>query len=730
MNIVHIEQFSDKFNRISSKDPRGALLHPIVENIPPRLTRYKRRWGLWEATWNPVKKNGAGGWDKRPVALDGKTGRGANVKWNSFQEVCEALEVQSLVSSADLGLGFTLTKCNDLTILDLDGCVSATGDIAPWAKAIIDQAGTYAEFSPSGTGIRIAGLGRAAMDWTNHDRGLEVYAGHGARFLTMTGHRINGTAEDLQPLPDGFLDALQTEYRGCRSEALPDRSLTAEIPELLEVDELPRLEDLPLSAHSKAFLERGEYGADGSRAVAAAAITLLEATSTPEGLLRPDLVLSLLADNPHAWEIAKRHRREDDTRSLEYLWKHHVVPGMAKARPVTADFDNLDETEGAEGGDRDKTERQRGGLETFSLADLAGQAVPTRKWLVDGIVPAGTVSLLYGDGGVGKSLLSLQLAVSMASGAPWVGLPCSTGRTLYLSAEDDKDEIHIRATDVTAAIVTELKDLPDVRVAPLAGRDAVLAEAAFGRGKIESTKLWRDVRAKVAEFRPALVIIDNLADVFAGNENERTLAQQFVAQMRGLCSDFQTTVVLLAHPSQSGMASGTGSSGSTAWHNSVRSRLYFRRPENATPETDMRVLESKKNNYGVTGKVLATVQWRNGAFHALTEGDRSEASEARRAIIREAFMAAFSAKEKARTTVSPNRSAAWAPSVFAKEAAASRDPKAPRYTSVEYAVAMDELLAADVLAIGTKGRGARATEILVRGKVDLPQDDLSVDSLT
>jgi hypothetical protein len=37
--------------------------------------------------------------------------------------------------------------------------------------------------------------------------------------------------------------------------------------------------------------------------------------------------------------------------------------------------------------------------------------------------------------------------------------------------------------------------------------------------------------------------------------------------------------MLLSHPSLTGINSGTGLSGTTGWHNSVRARMYFVRPK-------------------------------------------------------------------------------------------------------------------------------------------------------
>src|SRR5258708_35124200 len=86
--------------------------------------------------------------------------------------------------------------------------------------------------------------------------------------------------------------------------------------------------------------------------------------------------------------------------------------------------------------------------------------------------------------------------------------------------------------------------------------------------------------------------------------------------LRGLAIDFDCAVLLLSHPSLSGLTSGTGTSGSTAWNNSVRSRLYLEVP-NESP--DVRVLKVVKANYGKTGEAIA-MRWNDGVYE-LDNGD-------------------------------------------------------------------------------------------------------------
>lgn len=74
----------------------------------------------------------------------------------------------------------------------------------------------------------------------------------------------------------------------------------------------------------------------------------------------------------------------------------------------------------------------------FSAASLEGKLVPPRHWLVRDLVPSGTVTLLGGDGGTGKSLLALQLACAVATGGKWLDrqwpavAPCSSARRMTM----------------------------------------------------------------------------------------------------------------------------------------------------------------------------------------------------------------------------------------------------------------------------------------------------------
>ncbi len=252
------------------------------------------------------------------------------------------------------------------------------------------------------------------------------------------------------------------------------------------------------------------------------------------------------------------------------------------------------------------------GFETFPASSLAGKPIPEQEWLARDLIPAGQPVLLSGDGGLGKSLLALQLAVEVAKGGQWLGTFVPKGPALYLSAEDETAEIHRRLTRITDG----LDKLTDLHIAPMADLDPQLVTPGARGSGLNTTALYDAVAARVEEIRPALVVLDSAADYFGGNEVVRSEVRWFIARLRVLCHATGCTVLILSHPSVSGMQSGSGLSGSTHWNNSVRARLYLTRPVGQDADRDERVLEVMKNNRGPLGKRVE-MRWRAGAFVAV-----------------------------------------------------------------------------------------------------------------
>ena len=255
----------------------------------------------------------------------------------------------------------------------------------------------------------------------------------------------------------------------------------------------------------------------------------------------------------------------------------------------------------------------RGRLKVRRMADVLAGTPPNIRWLVPEYIPLRTVTLLTGDGGVGKSLLAQQLMTACAAGVPFLGMEAMKCRVFGLFCEDETAVLHHRQLNLCESMELADDALRDFAFMERAGEDAVLYGPTIEDPReMDFTDFFYRFMKELREFRPQLLVVDTAADTFAGNENARPQVRAFIRQLRSVATDLDAAVILCAHPSVAGIASGSGFSGSTAWHNSVRSRLYLTRPEEGL-DKDARTLRAMKANYGpIAGEI--PIRFDRGAF--------------------------------------------------------------------------------------------------------------------
>jgi RecA-family ATPase len=231
---------------------------------------------------------------------------------------------------------------------------------------------------------------------------------------------------------------------------------------------------------------------------------------------------------------------------------------------------------------------------------------PARDWICEGLgLPAGRVTSLIGNGGFGKSTVAHQIAIATALGRPLFGMPVNGGTVFGLFCEDEQPELDRKTRSICHADNIQLELLDSAYLLSRDGKDNILC--CFERDQIVLTDLYWQVDATFASLKPRLGIFDTAADLFAGDFMSTPHVRQFIkVALGGLCQRHDSAILLLAHPSASAMASGDGGGFSTAWNNSVRSRLYLRRPKSEDTDaiTDRRVLEVRKANYGPSGGLV------------------------------------------------------------------------------------------------------------------------------
>ncbi len=261
------------------------------------------------------------------------------------------------------------------------------------------------------------------------------------------------------------------------------------------------------------------------------------------------------------------------------------------------------------------------------VADLDAADIEPQGWLWGRYLPTREVTLLGAHGGAGKSWVSLMIAVCVAAGIPLFGQATVRAPVVVFSAEDDAQTLRRRLRTICAAMGVPAEGLADsMLLLDASDGDALLFDAPHlaagpvgaGMTSHPHTHAFRALQRAVLARPGALVIVDNASETFAGNENARQDVRAFVRQLRTLARMVDAAVLLLAHvdkASARGLGAGQSYSGSTAWHNSARSRLALSRDKDG-----LLALEHDKSTHAMPHPPLR-LQWVENGLPEPVEAD-------------------------------------------------------------------------------------------------------------
>jgi RecA-family ATPase len=327
------------------------------------------------------------------------------------------------------------------------------------------------------------------------------------------------------------------------------------------------------------------------------------------------------------------------------------------------------------------------------LREWVGQPVPRPAYVVPDRIPEGQVFLFSGEGAEGKSTVIQHLCSAVVLGAGWLGSTPRRGPAIYLECEDAEQVLWWRQAAIAEHYGVGLDAFADagLQLYSLIEHDAILA-ITNRNGVVEATAAFDWLYELAADTKPAMIAIASVANVFAGNESNRSEVQQFAKLLTRLAHVAGGAVALIAHPSVTGassnMVSHEGLSGSTQWHNAFRARAVMRtKPTgtDATLEVGVREILFRKNQYGPPS-ATCYVRWTNGLYlpvdgvHTMDAAER--ANKADRVFI-ELLLRWTEQGRKVSANVNP---ANYAPTNFAKQ------PEAAGLTAKDLTAAMERLL--------------------------------------
>lgn len=210
-------------------------------NGVPQEMRDLKSWVLWKLISRDGKPT------KVPFQVNGSPAKSNDpTTWSDFESCCERMDGYE-------GIGFMFAESDPYCGIDLDGCRDPkTGIVSPWAKEIILKLSSYAEVSPSETGVKILVRGV----WTGHGHkmeienverigekipAIEVY--DRLRYFAVTGVRLKGMTaiaerqKELNELHEKFWKTIapatyepQRDFRDVKSVVDRARSYLTKLP--------------------------------------------------------------------------------------------------------------------------------------------------------------------------------------------------------------------------------------------------------------------------------------------------------------------------------------------------------------------------------------------------------------------------------------------------------------------------------------------------------------------
>lgn len=499
----------------------------------PDALRSLPGWLIWRYEANP-----RGGKDRKvPYYVGGGRRRHEHgsvadrAQLVTFEVACAAAARKGFA-----GVGFALMPEFGVVALDFDNCVTA-GGLRPDVEALV--AGTYAEYSPSGQGVRAFVKG----DMGNHKAGgdpfgFEVFSSKG--FVTFTGQALEvvgllGAENTVAPVSSD-VRALAAERFGrgvllANTGADDDPLLAYEPPVGLSEAQIAEILEAidPSPLHYDDWLQVG---------------MAIHHETEGEGFGIWD-DWSSKSSKYTSHEYGEERWRSLGRRSGRPVTARYLLK-LAKAAGVRVDLDGVDlddfKDETQPGGQGDKPAK-------FTVVP-AGEfsAGPSPEWIVKGLLPRAELAVLYGESGAGKSFMALDLGLAIARGEQWRGLRVKQGRVVYVAAEGGggfrnrlKAYAQQHGIDLAGVPFGVIHAAPNLLMKPDALEVARAIQAAGGA---------------------AVVIVDTLAQATpGGNENSAEDMGRALAHCKGIHRATGALVLLVHHAGKDTSKGARGWSG-------------------------------------------------------------------------------------------------------------------------------------------------------------------------
>lgn len=523
------------------------------ENLQaPSALRDLKGWLVWRWVQRPGRPKAL----KMPYYLSGSVRNKTHGSAEDRSLLVTFEEAKAFASKHDFaGVGLALMPEFGITALDFDNCVK-DGVIDPRVEQL--TTGTYAELSPSGTGVRafMAGESPDSKDSTPVDGSFGFETFHAKGFVTFTGNvtemtELTGDENTVAPLTEAVKAFCTTRFKRldrARAECIGagKSAMGFSFEEIAEF-----LKKLPEDLHYDDWVSVG---------------MCVHHETEGEGF--------------DIWdEWSSRSPKYTSTEYSMERWVSFGRNGTAEYKTMGTVLQMIRDAGGETGVDVASPDefqvltpiplKAHGEFGFYSMAELRERLGPP-EWLIKGILPKTELGMLFGASTAGKSFVLMDMCAAIARGIDWNGRRVKKGRVLYVVAEGrggfpNRMEAYCKKHGI---------DESEVPIVYAAGKIPNLADDVSVKAFIKEIK----------RFGPFdLIIIDTLAKVSVGaDENSGKDMGIIMANAEAIGLAAGGTPILVHH---SGKDTSRGSRGHGSLKGNVGVELEVSRAENAVLRT-------------------------------------------------------------------------------------------------------------------------------------------------
>ena len=181
-------------------------------------------------------------------------------------------------------------------------------------------------------------------------------------------------------------------------------------------------------------------------------------------------------------------------------------------------------------------------LQPLDVASMLETEPPDIRWIWEGYLAEGTLNLLHGDAGLGKSLISLAIAAKCTIGDELLNKQTATCDVAIIDAENSHDEIHRRIRTAYDR-VSNINRLHYYRTdATILGQRDKTAELFAWISKTTNAKL---------------IILDSQRALWEGDEREQSEAGRMLRYLARIAEALSISILIIHHDTKAGQYSGS-----------------------------------------------------------------------------------------------------------------------------------------------------------------------------